>query len=160
MNEELSALAWRLDIPIVKAGTESAAVPTGTGPYVFTKTDSGAYLETSPDWWRQETLPLQRIELQHCKDRDTMLYAFSSREIQLLPLDLTGTGASGVSGSGDYTDAPTTVMQFLGFNTRRAPFSDEALRQAVTKTPWLSVPMLTSTIWISSSSRIRSTTLF
>ena len=36
----------------------------------------------------------------------------------------------------------------------------EALRQAVTKTPWLSVPMLTSTIWICSSSRIRSTTLF
>ena len=131
MSEELSTLAWRLDIPIVKAGTESAAVPTGTGPYVFTKTDSGAYLETSPSWWRQETLPLQRIELQHCKDRDTMLYAFSSREIQLLPLDLTGTGASGVSGSGDYTDAPTTAMQFLGFNTRRAPFNDEALRQAV-----------------------------
>ena len=131
MSEELSTLAWRLDIPIVKAGTESAAVPTGTGPYVFTKTGSGAYLETSPSWWRQETLPLQRIELQHCKDRDTMLYAFSSREIQLLPLDLTGTGASGVSGSGDYTDAPTTVMQFLGFNTRRAPFNDEALRQAV-----------------------------
>lgn len=133
MNEELSTLAWRLDIPIVKAGTESTAVPTGTGPYVFTKTGSGAYLETSPSWWRQETLPLQRIELQHCKDRDTMLYAFSSREIQLLPLDLTGTGASGVSGSGDYTDAPTTVMQFLGFNTRRAPFNDEALRQAVSQ---------------------------
>ena len=77
------------------------------------------------------TLPLRRIELLHCKDRDTMLYAFSSREIQLLPLDLTGTGASGVSVSGDYTDAPTSVMQFLGFNTRRAPFSDAALRQAV-----------------------------
>lgn len=133
MSEELSTLAWRLDIPIVKAGTESAAVPTGTGPYVFTKTDSGAYLETSPNWWQHQTLPLQRIALQHCKDRDTMLYAFSSREIQLLPLDLTGTGASGVSGSGDYTDAPTTVMQFLGFNTRRAPFNDGALRQAVSR---------------------------
>lgn len=131
MSTDLATLAWRLDIPIVKAGTESDTVPVGTGPYVFTASGSGAYLEQNPSWWQQKALPLRRIELLHCKDRDTMLYAFSSREVQLLPLDLTGTGASGVSASGDYTDAPTSVMQFLGFNTRRAPFSDAALRQAV-----------------------------
>lgn len=131
MSTDLATLAWRLDIPIVKAGTESDTVPVGTGPYVFTASDSGAYLEQNPSWWQQKALPLRRIALLHCKDRDTMLYAFSSREVQLLPLDLTGTGASGVSASGDYTDAPTSVMQFLGFNTRRAPFSDAALRQAV-----------------------------
>ena len=131
MSTDLATLAWRLDIPIVKAGTESDTVPVGTGPYVFAASDSGAYLEQNPSWWQQKALPLRRIELLHCKDRDTMLYAFSSREVQLLPLDLTGTGASGVSASGDYTDAPTSVMQFLGFNTRRAPFSDAALRQAV-----------------------------
>ncbi len=131
MSTDLATLAWRLDIPIVKAGTEDRTAPVGTGPYVFGKSDSGAYLERNTNWWQEKSLPLQRIELQHCKDRDTMLYAFSSRELQLLPLDLTATGASGVSGSGDYTDTPTTVMQFLGFNTRRAPFDDAALRQAV-----------------------------
>ena len=131
MNADLATLAWRLDIPIVKSGTEERTAPVGTGPYVFTKSDGGAYLALNADWWQGVSLPLQRIELQHCKDRDTMLYAFSSRELQLLPLDLTATGASGVSGSGDYTDAPTAVMQFLGFNTRRAPFDDAALRQAV-----------------------------
>ena len=131
MSTDLATLAWRLDIPVVKAGTEDRTAPVGTGPYVFTKSDSGAHLELNGGWWRNKSLPLQRIELQHCKDRDTMLYAFSSRELQLLPLDLTATGASGVSGSGDYTDAPTTVMQFLGFNTRRAPFDNAALRQAV-----------------------------
>lgn len=131
MSTDLATLAWRLDIPIVKAGTEDRTAPVGTGPYVFVKSDGGAYLERNTAWWQGKALPLQRMELQHCKDRDTMLYAFSSRELQLLPLDLTATGASGVSGSGDYTDAPTTVMQFLGFNTRRAPFDDAALRQAV-----------------------------
>ena len=131
MSTDLATLPWRLDIPIVKSGTEERTAPVGTGPYVFAKSDGGAYLEANGGWWQGKALPLQRIELQHCKDRDTMLYAFSSRELQLLPLDLTATGASGVSGSGDYTDAPTTVMQFLGFNTRRAPFDDAALRQAV-----------------------------
>ena len=131
MATELATLAWRLDIPIVKAGTEDTTVPVGTGPYVFRTSDSGAYLEENTSWWQHKTLPLQRIELRHCKDRDTMLYAFSSRELQLLPLDLTGTGASGASGSGDYTDVPTAIMQFLGFNTRRTPFDDAALRQAI-----------------------------
>ena len=131
MSTELATLAWRLDIPIVKAGTEDRTAPVGTGPYVFHKSGSGAYLEKNDSWWQAKALPLDRLELLHCKDRDTMLYAFSSRELQLLPLDLTGTGASGVSGSGDYTDAPTAVMQFLGFNTTRAPFDDAALRQAV-----------------------------
>lgn len=66
-------------------------MPVGTGPYVFAASDSGAYLEQNPSWWQQKALPLRRIALLHCKDRDTMLYAFSSREVQLLPLDLTGT---------------------------------------------------------------------
>ena len=81
MSTDLATLAWRLDIPIVKAGTESDTVPVGTGPYVFTASDSGAYLEQNPSWWQQKALPLRRIELLHCKDRDTMLYAFSSREV-------------------------------------------------------------------------------
>lgn len=60
-------------------------MPVGTGPYVFAASDSGAYLEQNPSWWQQKALPLRRIALLHCKDRDTMLYAFSSREVQLLP---------------------------------------------------------------------------
>ena len=42
MSTDLATLAWRLDIPIIKAGTESDTVPVGTGPYVFTASGSGA----------------------------------------------------------------------------------------------------------------------
>ena len=52
MSTDLATLAWRLDIPIVKAGTESDTVPVGTGPYVFAASDSGAYLEQNPSWWQ------------------------------------------------------------------------------------------------------------
>lgn len=68
--------------------------------------------------------------------------------VAMLTASLAGCG--GKSGS---TSAPAG-------DSGSATTEQEALRQAVTKTPWLSVPMLTSTIWISSSSRIRSTTLF
>ncbi len=81
----------RLDIPIVKSGTESSTFPTGTGPY-----------------------------------------AYYAREVQLLFCDLTGADDSSVYGSGDYTDAATTIMQYLCLNTRRAPFDDPAVRRAVT----------------------------
>lgn len=131
LDEALTTLPYRLDIPIVKSGTETRTVPTGSGPYVFAQDDDGAYLTPNPHWQGGSRLPLERIELRHCKDRDSALYAFSSREIQLLALDLTDSGGSGVSGSGDYTDAPTTVMQFIGMNVHRSTLENAALRQAL-----------------------------
>lgn len=131
LSEDAATLPSRLDIPIVKSGTETYTVPIGTGPYMFCKDNGVAYLSANTYWRQSTALPLQRIELLHCKDRDSALYAFSSREIQLLALDLTAASGTGVSGSGDYTDAPTAVMQFIGVNTRREALADPALRRAL-----------------------------
>lgn len=40
-----------LDVPIVKAAEVEAEIPTGTGPYVYVKTNSGATLERVANWW-------------------------------------------------------------------------------------------------------------
>lgn len=119
-----------LDIPIVKSGTEDKSVPLGTGAYCW-KTDDGTYLGINSRWWQEKSLPLERIELLDCRNTDTMVYSFYAREIQLLALDLTGTNTTSVSGSGNYTEAGTTAMQYIGFNTTREPFNNVALRQAV-----------------------------
>ena len=121
----------RLDIPIVKSGTESSTFPTGTGPYAYSG-EGGAHLAQNASWWQGKSLPLERIELTACKDTDSVSYAFYAREVQLLFCDLTGADDSSVYGSGDYTDAATTIMQYLCLNTRRAPFDDPAVRRAVT----------------------------
>lgn len=132
LSKPLASLPYRLDIPIVKAGTENRTAPVGSGPYVFAKSGDGAHLTANTLWWQDSnTLPLTRIELKHCKDRDSALYAFSSREIQLLTLDLTGSAGTGVSGDGDYQDAATTVMHFVGMNTRRSALENAALRRAI-----------------------------
>ena len=132
LSRDLRTLPYRLDIPIIKAGTESYTAPVGSGPYVFTKSSEGAYLSVNTRWHGDaDSLPLERIELKHCKDRDSALYAFSSREIQLLTLDLTDSDGTGVYGNGDYTDAPTTVMHFIGMNTRREGLNNSALRRAI-----------------------------
>ena len=132
LSSSLATLPSRLDIPIIKAGTENRTAPTGSGPYLFAKDDTGAYLTANNRWWQgSSVLPLSTIRLQHCKDQDSALYAFTSREVQLLTLDLTGSNSTGVSGAGDYAEAATPVMQFLGMNTRRESLSDPALRRAL-----------------------------
>lgn len=123
-NQNIAAL---LDIPIVKAGTETATAPIGTGPYVYTAGEGGSVsLTRNSSWWKGESLPLQTIPLETYKDSDTIAYAFYAREIQLLTCDLTATTPSNVSGSGAYTDADTTVLQYVGVNTSRPLLADPA----------------------------------
>ena len=40
-----------MDVPIVKASEVEAALPLGTGPYIFTESSSGATLQRNPNWW-------------------------------------------------------------------------------------------------------------
>lgn len=128
-----SSFTARLDIPIVKAGTENSAVPIGAGRYLWQEDEEGACLVPNPYSWRRQELPISRIPLVPCKDADAAAYAFLSREIQLIAYDVTGTGAIRVSGRSTYTDAPTSIMQYVGFNTDSPVFSDAALRAAAAR---------------------------
>ena len=119
-----------LDIPIVKAGTESDLVPLGTGPYVYTTATDGAALTVNPHW-QGSSLPLERIALAAVKDNDTALSRFASRSVHFLCLDPTGTGARTVGGAVESTDVPTAAMQYLGFNLSRTPLNDAAVRRAM-----------------------------
>lgn len=133
LNQNNTAFPALLDIPIVKSGTERQATPIGTGPYRYVEGSGtqSSYLEYNSSWWRGESLPLQRIELYTCKDSDTAAYAFYAREIQLLSCDLTATNASSVSGSGAYTDADTTIMQYIGMNPYHPLLQNPLVRQAL-----------------------------
>lgn len=126
-----ASFAARLDIPIVKADTENDPVPVGTGRYRWFETEDGAYLTPNTHNRRSQTLPLAQIPMVPCKDADAMAYAFFSREIQLVTWDLTGTVPFNTTGVNTCTDAPTSVMQFVGFNTQSPLFSDPALRRAL-----------------------------
>ena len=120
-----------LDIPIVKAGTESSSFPVGTGPYVYVQGDGGERLEANPSWWKNARLPVASIGLLAAADRDTMLYQFTSHDTQLITTDLTGTSPVSVTGSISFQDADTTILQYVGFNTQRSPFDNAALRAAL-----------------------------
>ena len=126
-NSRLPAL---LDIPVVKDGSEESAIPVGTGPYLLVTSGEGAYLTVNADWWQGLDLPLERIELVDAKDSDTVLYLFTSREVQVYAADL-NRGDTALSGRLDTVDIPTAAMQFIGINTRRTPLQEQGLRQVL-----------------------------
>ena len=128
-NAHLPAL---LDIPIVKLGTEENLIPLGTGAYCYTADDGGSpSLIPNPHWWGGDPLPVQEISLIGAADRETMLYQFTSHEVQLITADLTGTDSITATGNISFEDADTTVLQYIGFNTRRAVFQNPAVRRAL-----------------------------
>ena len=124
-----SGLPALLDIPIVKAGSE--ALPIGTGPYLLSQTEAGACLVANQTWWQGTRQPTDRIALVEAADLDTMLYRFTSRDVQLITADLTGTSPISVTGDISYTDTDTTVFQYIGCNVTRQPLDDPAFRRAL-----------------------------
>ena len=120
-----------LDIPIVKSGTENSLVPTGTGPYRFSADGESACLTARSDWWGDAVHPVERITLSPAQDRDSMLYQFSSHDIQLITADLIGENPISATGNTAYQDADTTVLHFVGINLQRQPFQNAAVRRAL-----------------------------
>ena len=119
-----------LDIPVVKSGTEDQQAPAGTGPYLFVTVGEGDYLQANGDWWQGKALPVSTIPLVSAKDLDTAAHLFSTRQVELLTVDPTG-GQTSASGQVQETDRPTTLMQFIGFNTAEGRlFSSAAARAA------------------------------
>jgi peptide/nickel transport system substrate-binding protein len=129
LKSDNAMFAARLDIPIVKAGTETELVPVGTGPYRLDSDASALVPNTS--WWRGGRLPINKIGLYSCSDEEAVAYAFHTHDIQLLTSDLTGTNSVGLSGNGNFTDAATTVLEYVGFNLSSSLFADVNLRSAL-----------------------------
>ena len=120
-----------MDIPIVKSTTATATAPIGTGPYLLSQEETGAYLVANQIWWQGNGQPAERIALVEASNQDSMLYRFTSHEVQLITADLTGISPISATGHISYQDADTTILQYLGCNTRRAPLNDAAFRRAL-----------------------------
>lgn len=129
LNAPNSAFPALLDIPIIKQGTEAA--PIGTGPYLFSAEHSGAYLIANQSWWKGSQQPTDRIALIEAGDQETLLYRFTSHDIQLITTDLIGTTPISATGSVAYQDVNTTIFQYIGCNTTREPLDHAPFRQAL-----------------------------
>lgn len=130
LNTADSAFPVLLDIPIIQNGTAGSSAPPGTGPYVLSSGD-GESLVLRSDWWQGLPMPFDRIGLVEVRGSDLLIQDLGSNLIQLVSTDLTGTDAPMFSGNYDVTEYPTTILQYIGFNTEASSvFSNAAVRRA------------------------------
>lgn len=129
LSEDNRGFPALLDIPVIKAGTESSTVPVGTGAYVLSADKQ--HLMPNPHWWQERAIPFDSITLWGCKSEEAAAYAFASHDVHLYVYDLLS-GISLASASNDNaTTAETAVMHYLGFNMSKHYLSDPALRRAI-----------------------------
>ena len=116
-----------LDVPIVRSGTESSALPTGTGPYWRVETAEGDYLTANSTWWKSAVLPFAQIPLVPVKSEEMAAQLFSSYDISFMLFDPTLSYAFSQSGAVTTETIPNTTMQWICFRADM-PY---ALRQAM-----------------------------
>ena len=126
-NSDLPAL---LDIPIVKSGTQDAAVPTGTGAYTLSSDGEGSFLTANPGWWQGKALPTEAIRLVDCGDESAVQYQFSSHGVQLLVSDQTGAAPLRDSRA-DTAEADSTVLHCLLLNQKTKLLQSAAVRRCL-----------------------------
>ena len=131
MKEDYRLLTSLLDIPIVKAGTENRTVPVGSGAYVVSRDEKGSCLIPNENRWQDGKLPFSRITLLSYNNQTSAAYAFSARDVQLAFCDLTATDAIAMTGNGDITDAGTSTLHFIGFNTNQEVLIHAPVRRAL-----------------------------
>ncbi len=119
-----------LDVPVVKADTVEADIPTGSGPYYL----SGDRLVRSTRW--VETIPTvidaEVIPLASAETPNDLRDAFEFGGTDLIYCDPNSVASGGYRCDYEAWEVPTTVMHYLGFNLYSGYFVNDTLRTAVT----------------------------
>ena len=123
--------------------------PVGSGPYTVAAVDAGRSItyRRNPDWWGRD-LPINRgrfnfdtVRFDYYRDATALFEAFKVGQISLRPEEdpARWTEAAALSAVVDgrakiaeFDVAVPAGMSALAFNTRRWPFTDARVRQALT----------------------------
>jgi peptide/nickel transport system substrate-binding protein len=124
-NRKLPAL---LDVPIIKSNTGDQNYPPGSGPYTYMKTGAPR-LVIFPEHRDAGRLPVPVIYLKDCSDTELSV-AFSSQDIDLFRDDPADTSDINILSDHEIRYYDTTILQFVGFNTRNSLLASAELRRA------------------------------
>ncbi len=120
-----------LDIPIIKNGTRGNALPTGTG--IYAPKDDLLALVARTNHHSGKEPEYSVISLLDVSSSDELLFEFDNHTISILTSDPTGTAPLSPLSASQMKNVSSTRLHFIGFNMRRAPFSDKAARVAIAR---------------------------
>lgn len=142
-------LALLLDFPIVRAGTcgplaqeeeneeeaeeqEPAAetIPDGTGPFVY----DGSYdLPRFEGWWQESFfLGYESVSLTLCTTAADIRDRYEYGQVNLVCTDPSSAAYAAFHNDFELWSAPTTVMQYIGFNHNHKVFGKSSVRALIT----------------------------
>jgi ABC-type transport system substrate-binding protein len=118
-----------LDVPIVKNGTGDQDYPPGSGPYYFAKT--GAPRLAAFEGYRDAAkTPVPLIYLRDCSNAELSV-AFSSQSVDLFRDDPFDSSEINILNDHEVRYYNTTILQYIGFNTKNSLLADSDLRRAL-----------------------------
>lgn len=116
-----------LDIPIVRASENEAELPLGTGPYRFVDAGEYKYLKAFEGHREFADLPLERIYLKAYNGAE-LVNAFDAGFVDLVTSSKADIAYLEYSGNIEKRSRDTTVLYFLGVNSRCSFLSDSDRR--------------------------------
>ena len=134
VNRYTGNLPRLLDVPIIKSGSDASEIALGTGGYVLTTNERGEYQLIAREGWHMgKSLPYSRIELTKAASADELVFAFESRDIDVLSVDPTSSDALQFRGEYEQREYQTTIFQYLGFNMSKPALKDALVRRAIAR---------------------------
>lgn len=119
-----------LDFPIVQRDTMDQDVPIGTGPFVY---DASYALEKNPRWWQDEwIIPCNSAALTPCDTAAEVRDQFEYGNVNLVWTDPNSAAYASFHNDSESWYSPTTVMQYIGFNSNNKAFTNSAVRACIT----------------------------
>lgn len=125
-----------LDIPIIKSGSDTAAVaagdtacPVGSGRYSFSNDGLNGTLTANKSWYKGTAPGIQTVHLVNMLDSGTTLSSLKTGVIHYLYADSSGTGVAAVGLN--TASVSLNRMIFLGVNWSNASLANAHIRRAV-----------------------------
>lgn len=131
LSRYLINLPRLLDIPIIKENSGKNNIALGTGLYTIEGTVKEYYLSARHGWHGKVPVPFTKIKMIETGGIDELIFNFESGNIDLVTLDPTAPVPLQFRGEYETRQYDTSIMVYLGFNTRRAPFNNSVARQAI-----------------------------
>lgn len=144
-------LALLLDFPIVREGTcgplelpepeegeeqdrsvldRAQYIPEGTGPFIY---DGSHELNRFDGWWQEGFfLGYEKASLTPCSTAADIRDHYEYGQVNLVCTDPSSAAYAAFHNDFELWSAPTTIMQYIGFNHNDKVFGNEAVRSCIT----------------------------
>ena len=107
-------------------------IGAGTGPYKFVSWTSGSdiQLEAYEDYWRGAA-SIKTVDMRVITDQTTLSLAIETGEVDYGQISGSDIETFSSNENLTYSARPTTIYNYIGFNTAESPFDNALVRQAI-----------------------------